>query len=125
MLDQALQTFDLKPDFDLNIMKPSQNLAETTSRTIISVSNVISSFNPDILLVHGDTTTAMASAIASFYYRVDVGHIEAGLRTFNLESPFPEEFNRQIVSKIARWHFAPTESSKINLLSEGISMKFL
>ena len=120
MLDQVLKIFEIKPDIDLNLMKPSQDLSTLTASIIIEIKKVFSLHQPDIVLVHGDTTTTLATAMTGFYSSIPVGHIEAGLRTYNLNAPFPEEFNRQITSKIATWHFAPTALSKKNLLSEGI-----
>ena len=120
MLDQVLKIFEIKPDIDLNLMKPSQDLSTLTANIIIEMKKVFSLHQPDIVLVHGDTTTTLATAMTGFYSAIPVGHIEAGLRTYNLNAPFPEEFNRQITSKIATWHFAPTALSKKNLLSEGI-----
>ncbi len=121
MLDQVLQLFDIHPDFDLNIMKESQDLFEITANVLIGLKKVLNDTRPDIVLVHGDTTTSTTAALASFYSQIPVGHVEAGLRTNNIYSPFPEEMNRQITSKIATYHFAPTELSKRNLLCEGIS----
>lgn len=120
MLDQVLKIFEIKPDIDLNLMKPSQDLSTLTANIIIEMKKVFSLHQPNIVLVHGDTTTTLATAMTGFYSAIPVGHIEAGLRTYNLNAPFPEEFNRQITSKIATWHFAPTTLSKKNLISEGI-----
>lgn len=120
MLDQVLKIFEVKPDIDLNLMKPSQDLSTLTANILIEMKKVFSLHQPDIILVHGDTTTTLATAMTGFYSAIPVGHIEAGLRTFNLNAPFPEEFNRQITSKITTLHFAPTALSKKNLLSEGI-----
>lgn len=121
MLDQVLQTFDITPDFDLDIMKQGQTLAGITSRAVSGLFDVINTEKPDIVLVHGDTTTTLAGALASFYSQVKVGHVEAGLRTYDKYSPFPEEMNRQITGKLADFHFAPTDTAKENLLSEGVS----
>ena len=121
MLDQVLDLFNIKPDYDLNVMRPGQDLYDVTSSVLLGMRDVLHQAAPDVVLVHGDTTTASSAAIAAFYAGVPVGHVEAGLRTYNLRSPFPEEFNRQLVSKLARWHFAPTQSSRTNLLAEGIS----
>lgn len=121
MLDQALRVFDISPDIDLNLMKPGQDLFDVTSSVLMGMRDVLARTRPDALLVHGDTTTTLASAMAGFYAGVPVGHVEAGLRTNDVYSPFPEEFNRQIAGKLARWHFAPTDQSKENLLAEGIS----
>jgi len=119
MLDQVLDLFEIVPDYDLNIMKNKQDLFDITSSVLVKMKNVIEENNPDIVLVHGDTTTSMATSIASFYLQIPVGHVEAGLRTNNIYSPFPEEINRQIVTRIAKYHFAPTESARQNLLSEN------
>jgi UDP-N-acetylglucosamine 2-epimerase (non-hydrolysing) len=119
MLDQVLSTFDIVPDYDLNIMKEQQTLVDITSNALIAIDTVIKECKPDIVLVHGDTTTTLAGALAAFYNQVTVGHVEAGLRTYNKYSPFPEEINRQTVDNIADLLFAPTETSKQNLLNEG------
>jgi len=121
MLDQVLKFFDINPDYDLNLMKPGQNLYSLTATIIESLKSVLEDFNPDFVFVHGDTTTTMAASIASFYSGSRVCHIEAGLRTNNKLSPFPEEINRQITGRICDYHFAPTETSKNNLLLENIS----
>ena len=115
MLDQVLKAFDIKPDYDLDIMKPGQTLSYITAEVIKGIEEVIIKEKPDVILVHGDTTTAMAAAIAGFYQQVKVGHVEAGLRTFDKYSPFPEEMNRQIIDNIADYLFAPTELSKENI----------
>ncbi len=120
MLDQVLKVFDIKPDYDLNIMKQGQDLYDITSRVILDMRNVLKECDPAIVLVHGDTTTSMAAALSAFYQKIPVGHIEAGLRTHNIYSPWPEEMNRQITSRIATYHFAPTKLSKENLLNEGV-----
>ena len=120
MLDQVLDIFNIKPDIDLNLMKKNQNLSNLTSLILNKLQKVFAKYQPDIVLVHGDTTTTLATSLAAFYVSISVGHVEAGLRTYNLNAPFPEEFNRQITSKITKWHFAPTKLSKINLLSEGV-----
>lgn len=120
MLDQVLKTFKIEPDVDLNIMKHGQDLFDITSSVLLGMKTVLSNFKPDMLLVHGDTTTALGSAIAGFYSGVLVGHIEAGLRTSDIHSPFPEEFNRQVISTVADFHFAPTLDNKNNLLNENI-----
>ena len=119
MLDQVLKTFKIKPDIDLNLMKQNQNLSNLTSLILNEMQNVFTKIQPDAVLVHGDTTTTLATAMAAFYASIPVGHVEAGLRTYDLKAPFPEEFNRQITSKITKWHFAPTKLSQKNLLSEG------
>lgn len=115
MLDQVLEVFKIKPDYDLNIMKPGQTLTQITADVLKGIEEVIIKEKPDLVLVHGDTTTAMAAALAAFYQQVEVGHVEAGLRTYNKYSPFPEEMNRQIIDRIADYLFAPTEVSKDNL----------
>lgn len=120
MLDQVLETFDIKPDYDLNIMKQGQTLTDITTRAIQGLENVIKETKPDIVLVHGDTTTTFAGALAAFYNQVAIGHVEAGLRTYNKYSPFPEEMNRQMVDCMTDMYFAPTELSKENLLKENI-----
>lgn len=121
MLDQVLRIFDIQPDYDLNIMKQGQDLYDVTARVLIGMRDVLKETRPDIVLVHGDTTTSTAAALAAFYQQIPVGHIEAGLRTHNIYSPWPEEVNRQITGRIATYHFAPTSLSKDNLLQEGIS----
>ena len=121
MLDQVLKVFDVRVDIDLDLMRVGQDLFDVTSSVLLGMREVLKNERPDVLLVHGDTTTTLASAIAGFYSGIRVGHIEAGLRTHNLYAPFPEEFNRQISSKIAKWHFAPTALSRQNLLNEGVS----
>jgi UDP-N-acetylglucosamine 2-epimerase (non-hydrolysing) len=125
MLDQALNVFDIIPDIDLDLMKQGQDLFDVTAGVLLGMRQVLREHKPDALLVHGDTTTTVAAAMAGFYASVPVGHVEAGLRTHDVYSPFPEEFNRQVASKIARWHFAPTEQSKANLVAEGINEKSL
>ena len=121
MLDQVLETFDIVPKYDLNIMKQGQSLAEITTRALIGLEDVIKKEMPDIVLVHGDTTTTFAGALAAFYNQVAIGHVEAGLRTWDKYSPWPEEINRQCVDRMADMYFAPTELSKNNLLNEGIA----
>jgi len=121
MLDQVLELFQITPDYDLNLMKPNQNLSNLTGEILNGVTNILLQDKFDWVLVQGDTTSTMAGAIAAFYQKVPVGHVEAGLRTYNLGSPFPEELNRQVTSKMARLHFAPTAQSKQNLLNEGFS----
>jgi len=122
MLDQVLEFFEIVPDYDLDLMKPGQNLYSLTAAIIESLKPVLEDFSPDFVFVHGDTTTSMASAIAAFYSGARICHIEAGLRTHNKLSPFPEEINRQITGRICDYHFAPTEISKSNLLKENISI---
>lgn len=121
MLDQVLNLFDIKPDYDLDIMKPGQDLYDITAKVLVGMRDILKKVHPNIILVHGDTTTSTAVALAAFYQQIPVGHIEAGLRTNNIYSPWPEEMNRQITSRIAAYHFAPTQLSKSNLLMEGIS----
>lgn len=121
MLDQVLNFFEIIPDFDLNLMRPNQNLYTLTSDILLGLKPVMESFKPDFVFVHGDTTTTMSASIASFYAGAKVCHIEAGLRTFDKLSPFPEEMNRQITGRLADFHFAPTQTSKKNLLKENIS----
>ncbi len=120
MLDQVLNTFDIKPDYDLNIMKQGQSLADVTTRALVGLEEVIKKVKPDIVLVHGDTTTTFAGALAAFYNQVAIGHVEAGLRTYDKYSPYPEEMNRQMVDRLSDMYFAPTEISKNNLLKENI-----
>ncbi len=120
MLDQVLKIFEIQPDIDLNLMRQGQDLFEVTSSVLSGMKKVLQEVKPDAVLVHGDTTTAMATAMAGFYTGIPVGHVEAGLRTHDLRAPFPEEFNRQVVGRVARWHFAPTEQSRQNLLAERV-----
>ena len=119
MLDQVLDLFNLKPDFDLNLMKRGQDLTDITSSVLIGLRDLFNQWKPDLVLVHGDTTTAMASSLAAFYAKIPVAHVEAGLRTDDVHSPWPEEMNRRIVGRIASFHFAPTETAQENLLAEG------
>ena len=121
MLDQVLNTFSIKPDYDLNIMKKGQTLSEITARVLRGIEEVLEKEKPNIVLVHGDTTTTFASALAAFYQQISIGHVEAGLRTYNKYSPFPEEMNRQMVDCLTDMYFAPTNLSKENLVKEGIS----
>jgi len=120
MLDQVLNLFEIKPDYDLDIMRQNQDLYDITTDVLHGIYSVIKEVKPDIVLVHGDTTTSFASALAAFYKKIPVGHIEAGLRTYNIYSPFPEEINRQLTARLATYHFAPTMFSKNNLLAENI-----
>jgi UDP-N-acetylglucosamine 2-epimerase (non-hydrolysing) len=120
MLDQVLEIFDIKPDYDLDIMKPNQDLYDITSNILLKMKDVLNDFKPDLVLVHGDTTTTFATTLAAFYQKIDVGHIEAGLRTGNIYSPWPEEANRKLTAALAKYHFAPTNTAKENLLREGI-----
>lgn len=119
MLDQVLKVFDIMPDYDLSIMKESQTLFDVTSNILNNIKEILEDVKPDIVLVHGDTSTTFATALACFYLQIQVGHVEAGLRTYDINSPFPEEFNRQAVGIISKFHFAPTELSKQNLIKEG------
>ncbi len=119
MLDQVLDVFDIKPDYDLDIMKQGQTLSQITSKVLQGMEEVLKETKPDIVLVHGDTTTTYAGALAAFYQQVAIGHVEAGLRTWNKYSPYPEEMNRQMVGVLADVHFAPTDTSKQNLIREG------
>jgi UDP-N-acetylglucosamine 2-epimerase (non-hydrolysing) len=121
MLDQVLKIFGIKPDVDLNLMKPGQDLFDVTSSILVRMRGVLEQQKPDAVLVHGDTSTTLATAIACFYAGIPVGHVEAGLRTYDVYAPFPEEFNRQVASKVARWHFAPTDLCRVNLLKERIA----
>lgn len=121
MLDQVLHIFDIQPDYDLNIMKQGQDLYDVTSRVLLGLREVLKEARPDIVLVHGDTTTSTAAALAAFYAQIPVGHVEAGLRTHNIYSPWPEEMNRQLTGRIATWHFAPTPLSRQNLLAENVA----
>lgn len=121
MLDQVLRIFDIQPDYDLNIMKQGQDLYDVTAKVLIGMRDVLKETQPDIVLVHGDTTTSTAAALAAFYQQIPVGHVEAGLRTHNIYSPWPEEMNRQITGRITTYHFAPTSLSKDNLLQEGVA----
>ena len=123
MLDQVLELFKIKPNYDLNIMKAGQDLYDVTSQVIIGMRDILKTANPDIVLVHGDTTTSTATALAAFYQQIPVAHVEAGLRTHNIYSPWPEEMNRQITGRIATYHFSPTELSKTNLIKENIDSK--
>lgn len=121
MLDQVLDLFEIKPDYDLNIMKQGQDLYDVTARVLTGMRDVLNEAHPDIVLVHGDTTTSTAAALAAFYQQIPVGHVEAGLRTHNIYSPWPEEMNRQITGRIAQYDFAPTPLSRTNLLAEGVA----
>lgn len=123
MLDQVLELFDIEPDFDLNIMAPGQDLYDITSKVLLGMRNVLNTFKPDIVLVHGDTTTTISTTLAAFYQQIPVGHVEAGLRTGNIYSPWPEEANRLLTTQITKYHFAPTETNKANLLKEHIEEK--
>ena len=120
MLDQVLELFKIKPDFDLNIMTPGQTLNDVTTAILVGLKPVLEDFKPDVVLVHGDTATTFAASLAAYYQKIKVGHVEAGLRTGNIYSPWPEEANRKLTSAITNYHFAPTASSKQNLLIEGV-----
>lgn len=120
MLDQILEFFELRPEFDLNIMRPGQDLFDVSIRILEGLKGVFSAYRPDLVLVHGDTTTSFISSLAAFYAGIPVGHVEAGLRTYNLQAPFPEEANRSLTARITAWNFAPTERNQENLLREGI-----
>ena len=119
MLDQVLEMFDIEPDYDLNLMKPGQDLYDITSNVLLGMKDVLTDFTPDVVLVHGDTTTTSATSLAAFYQKIKVGHVEAGLRTHDIYSPWPEEANRQITGDLASYHFAPTSTSQDNLLREN------
>lgn len=121
MLDQVLRLFEITPDYDLNIMKPNQDLFDITSRILLGMRDVLNEVRPDLVLVHGDTTTSSIAALAAFYQQIPVGHVEAGLRTGNIYSPWPEEMNRQITGRIATYHFSPTPLSRQNLLKENVN----
>jgi UDP-N-acetylglucosamine 2-epimerase (non-hydrolysing) len=121
MLDQVLDLFEIEPDFDLDIMKPGQTLNDVTTSILVGLKPVLESFKPDVVLVHGDTATTFAAALAAYYQQIKVGHVEAGLRTGNIYSPWPEEANRKLTSAITNYHFTPTSRSKENLLKEGVS----
>ncbi len=121
MLDQVNEFFGISPDIDLNIMRPNQALTTLTARLLLELDDVLQAERPDAVLVQGDTTTVMTVALACFYHRIPIGHVEAGLRTWDMQNPFPEEANRVIAGKLARWHFAPTEGSRQNLLKEGVA----
>ena len=123
MLDQVLELFNIKPDYDLNLMKPGQDLYDITSNVLLGMKDVLSDFKPDIVLVHGDTTTTSSTSLAAFYQQIKVGHVEAGLRTGDIYSPWPEEANRQITGVLSNFHFAPTSTSKNNLLKENKNTK--
>ena len=119
MLDQVLELFEIEPDYDLNLMKPGQDLYDITSNVLLGMKDVLNNFKPDVVLVHGDTTTTSATALSAFYQQIKIGHVEAGLRTNNIYSPWPEEANRQITGVLANYHFAPTQTAKENLLKEN------
>lgn len=120
LLDQVLEQFEIIPDYDLDIMRPEQDLFDVTSNVLLGMKKILIRVNPDLVLVHGDTTTAMAASIAAFYCKIPIGQVEAGLRTYDVQSPFPEEFNRQLVTRLAKYHFAPTKIAYQNLLDENV-----
>ena len=121
MLDQVLDLFEINPDYDLDVMQVGQDLFDVTSNVLLGMREVLVHSDPDLVLVHGDTTTAMATSLAAFYLQIPVGHVEAGLRTYDIKSPFPEEINRQLISRVADYHFAPTEQARENLLAEDVA----
>lgn len=123
MLDQVLEVFGITPEYDLNIMAPNQDLYDITAKVLLGLREVLKDFRPDTVLVHGDTTTSMAASLAAFYMQIPVGHVEAGLRTYNMLSPWPEEMSRQVTDRICTYYFAPTEQSRANLLQENIDAK--
>ena len=123
MLDEVLEVFGITPEYDLNIMAPNQDLYDITAKVLLGLREVLKDFRPDTVLVHGDTTTSMAASLAAFYMQIPVGHVEAGLRTYNMLSPWPEEMNRQVTDRICTYYFAPTEQSRANLLQENIDAK--
>jgi UDP-N-acetylglucosamine 2-epimerase (non-hydrolysing) len=123
MLDQVLELFKISPDFDMNLMEMQQSLSGITAKVLLGLENIFTKFKPNLILIHGDTTTTLATALAAYYHKIDIGHVEAGLRTGDIYSPWPEEVNRTVVSAMAKLNFAPTESSKRNLLKEGVSIK--
>jgi UDP-N-acetylglucosamine 2-epimerase (non-hydrolysing) len=125
MLDQVLDVFDIQPDYDLNIMAPNQDLYDITSKVLLGMRDVLKEAKPDIVFVHGDTTTSLAAGLAAFYQHIKVAHVEAGLRTYNLEAPWPEEMNRQLTDRLCEYCFAPTEAAKNNLLQEKIGAQIL
>lgn len=120
MLDQVLTIFNITPEYDLDLMAPGQTLSDITAKVLLGLNDVFQDFLPDVMLVHGDTTTTLAASLAAYYHRIDLGHVEAGLRTGNIYSPWPEEVNRKVVSTFSRWNFAPTRSTKDNLLAENV-----
>ncbi len=125
MLDSVLKLFMITPEFDMNLMGQGQDLCDITSRVLLGMRSVLSEVSPDLVVVHGDTTSALAAAMGAFYANIPVAHVEAGLRTHNLRSPFPEEFNRQVISKLASLHFAPTVGSRENLIREGVEHRYV
>ncbi|GAO28531.1 non-hydrolyzing UDP-N-acetylglucosamine 2-epimerase [Geofilum rubicundum] len=120
MLDQVMEVFGITPEYDLNIMKAGQDLFDITTEVLMGMKGILDEFKPDVVLVHGDTGTSTAAALAAFYRQVDIGHVEAGLRTYNRNSPWPEEMNRQMTGRLANWHFSPTQWAANNLLKEQV-----
>ena len=125
MLDQVLSIFKIKPDYDLNIMKKGRDLYDITSKVLLGLRDIFKQTQPDIVLVHGDTTTSMAAALAAYYQQIPVGHVEAGLRTYNIYSPWPEEINRQLIGRISNYNFSPTSTSSTNLINEGVNEEII
>lgn len=125
MLDQVLELFDITPNYDLNLMKPGQDLYDVTTKVLLGLRDVLTEFKPDLVLVHGDTSTTFAASLAAFYQQIPIGHVEAGLRTGNMYSPWPEEANRVLTGRLAKWHFSPTERNKQSLLDEKISADYI
>ena len=123
MLDSVLRVFQVKPDFDLDVMRTGQNLSSVTARILKGLDEILTAERPELVIVQGDTTTAFAGALAAFHKRIPVAHVEAGLRTYHIDSPYPEEFHRQVIGLVAKWHFAPTEDAQENLLREGKKKK--
>jgi len=123
MLDQVLEIFDIRPDYDLDIMQPNQDLYDITSRILLKLRDIYREVKPDVVLVHGDTTTTVTASLAAFYQKIPVGHVEAGLRTGNIYAPWPEEMNRKLTGSLTQYHFAPTEKAKQNLLNEGVKQE--
>nr|QFC18373.1 UDP-N-acetylglucosamine 2-epimerase [Vibrio parahaemolyticus] len=125
MLDQVLELFEITPDYDLNLMQPGQTLNDVTARILLELKPVLQEFKPDVILVHGDTATTFAASLAAYYEQIEVGHVEAGLRTGNIYSPWPEEANRRLTGALTKYHFAPTETSKQNLLKENFTEEYI
>ncbi|EVT99962.1 UDP-N-acetylglucosamine 2-epimerase, partial [Vibrio parahaemolyticus VP2007-007] len=125
MLDQVLELFEITPDYDLNLMQPGQTLNDVTARILLELKPVLQEFKPDVILVHGDTATTFAASLAAYYEQIEVGHVEAGLRTGNIYSPWPEEANRRLTGALTKYHFAPTDTSKQNLLKENFAEEYI